>query len=143
MDAEKRALWRDMTVRLVLAARAEYLAAGASPLKHWDQIKDRMRAAASTSGSASEWTTSLLRGLGLGAPGNPLSLATDALVTSIEMDGADDAFLAFVEAEHGLVLARARLESERRAATWKEREAKRTKTDTATADLTTDESNPF
>lgn len=116
MDVEKRERWRKLTVDLVMAVRSEYLASGASALSHWDQLKDRMLASARTSQGASEWVTALCRRLSLAAPGKPLSSATESLVSDVESAGprGELEFLAFVEAEYGLVLARARLEGERR-----------------------------
>lgn len=129
MDVEKRERWRRLTVDLAMAVRSEYLASGASALSHWDQIKDRMLAAARTTQGASEWVTALCRRLSLAAPGKPLSGATEALVSDVESGGprGELEFLAFVEAEYGLILARARLEGERRRAeTLKKREEKET-----------------
>lgn len=114
MDAEQRALWRRLTVQLVLEVRAEYLAAHPkSQLTHWDQIKDRMLASARTSGSVSEWVTSLCRRLSLPASGKRLSSAIRDLST---VEPHDSDFLAWIESEYALVLALARGEAEQRRA---------------------------
>jgi hypothetical protein len=100
-------------VALLMELRRAYLAAGGSPLKHWDQITDRLRAAARTSATVPEWTTALMRSLQLGAPSRSLSSAIDALAVAVTEVGAA-AWLDLLEREHGYVMARARLEAERR-----------------------------
>lgn len=113
MNAEQRELWRKLTVLLVLEIRAEYLAAHPrSQLTHWDQIKDRIMASARTSGSVSEWITSLCRRLSLPASGKRLSSTIRDLAGAVEPHDGD--FLAWIEAEHTLVLALARGEAEQR-----------------------------
>lgn len=67
----------------------------------------------------------LCRSLGLGAPHRPLCSATDALVGAVEDEGGDSDFLSFVEQEYGLVLAKARLEGERRKQVSAERRAEK------------------
>jgi len=117
------------TVAVILAVRAQYLAAGASPLKHWDQIQDRVRAAAATSRDVATWTTSLARSLGLGAPDSNRSSATSRLARVVEEDATSDRWLDLVEEEHAYLMALARLEAERR-----QEERKRARSATLAAD---------
>ncbi len=72
----------DLTVQLILACRAEYLANGASPLKHWEQLQSRLRHAAATSSTVPEFVTAFADGLTLDAPH-----AERAKVT-VELEGA-------------------------------------------------------
>jgi hypothetical protein len=102
-----------LTREVLLEMRGMYLAAGASPLKHWDQIQDRMRAATRTSTTPSEWCSRLLRDLALGAPSSSLSRSMDALYIAVSEVKASE-WLDLVEREAGYVMAMARLEAERR-----------------------------
>lgn len=105
---------RQRTVAVLLDARAAYLAAGASPLKHWDQLADRMRAAARTSTTVAEWATSLRRGLQLGAGNSSSSKALVELADEVQALGAEHAWLDMLEREHAFLIALARLEAEDR-----------------------------
>lgn len=118
MDESKRELLRRRTVNVLLAVRSEYLNAGANPLKHWDQIQDRLRTAARTSVDAPGWITALSRSLGLSAPSRARCLATD-LLCGETADCASD-WLDMVESEHGYLMALAMLEADKKRA---EREA--------------------
>lgn len=112
VDEATMETWRVMTAMVLLDVRSAYLKAGASPLKHWDQILDRMRAAARTSGSVEEWHTSMCRSLQLGATSNSASSLLVELRTHV--GSARGAWLDMIEREHGLLMAMARLEAERR-----------------------------
>lgn len=101
-----------MTVLVLLDLRAAYLAAGASPLKHWDQILDRMRAATRTTSSVEEWHTAISRSLQLGSPSKAASSALLELVQTV--GPFRGAWLDLVERESGLLMAMCRLEAERR-----------------------------
>ncbi len=65
IDEQAKERLRTLTVEVLLCYRAAYLKAGASPLKHWDQLQDRMRSAARRSQTPEEWATALSRGLQL------------------------------------------------------------------------------
>lgn len=104
-------------VRLILAARAEYLAAGANALKHWDQIQDRLRAAARTSSAVGQFVTAFSRGLQLSAPGGARAAATERLAEAVE---EYPRWLELVEEEHAFLLAAARLRSDQRREEKKE-----------------------
>lgn len=98
-------------VSLILASRGEYLSAGANPLKHWDQIQDRLRASAQTSSDVQDFVTSFGRGLQLGAPGQARSNAIARL-----LDAASDVprWLDVVDEEHAFLMASARLKADLR-----------------------------
>ncbi|MGE0493310.1 MAG: hypothetical protein AB7S38_29145 [Vulcanimicrobiota bacterium] len=97
------------TVDLILAVRREYLAGGANPLKHWDQLQDRIRVAARTSTSVAEWVTTLSRSLGLAAPSNSRSLAISKLAETVGHVCTPDEWLDLVEREHSYLIAMGRL----------------------------------
>jgi hypothetical protein len=116
---------RNLLVDLVLALRAQYLAGGASPLKHWSQITERMRAAAAVTSGPREWCTELMRKLGVVAPSRETCSAVDELVTAVELKGQGigrRAFLALVDREWGYLIAEARARADERKA---ERAAKK------------------
>lgn len=123
LEPEERERLVELTVAVVLDLRAQYLRSGvANPLRHWDQIQSRMRAAARQSASPSEWATALLRRLQVGAPSSRLSASLRRLC-----DGVSDSrsWLDLIEREHGYILARARLGAEQRAEMSAERERER------------------
>jgi hypothetical protein len=100
------------TVDVVMEARRMALANGASPLKLWDQITSRLRAAARTTDRPEEWATKFMRDLQLSAPSKDLSSAVQSLTETVGAKAG--AWLDLLEREHGYVIARARLEAERR-----------------------------
>ena len=105
---------RERTIDALLAIRREYLSSGqANPLKHWDQLQDRMRAAARTTSSAEEWTTAVMRGLQLSAPSKSSSGSLGALVAAVRKHGASP-WLEIVEREHGYLIASARLQADKK-----------------------------
>lgn len=103
----------DLTTDLVLCLRAQYLAGGASALKHWDQLAERLRAATRTSSTAEAWATRLCRDLLVAVPSAQTSAAMEALVLATRRHGAV-AWLALVEREWAYVMARARRLAEER-----------------------------
>ena len=103
---------RNLTVLVLLDLRAAYLAAGASPLRHWDQLLDRLRAAARTSAGVEEWHSAMCRSLQLPAPSSSACSALDELVMTVGPLRSE--WLDLLEREHGYLLAKSRLEAERR-----------------------------
>lgn len=103
---------REETVSLIMAMRSEYLQAGASPLKHWDQLQDRMRAAARQSANVPQFVTSMSRSLSLGAPSNDRSLVIDSLTILVGEESSK--WLDLVEEEHSYLMALCRLEAQQR-----------------------------
>lgn len=122
IDETKRRVLEDLVVEWLLATRAEYLASPqANVLKHWDQLQDRIRAAARTTASPEEWLTAVRKGLRLSAPSPASSRCSAALASEVQDETTARAFLALIEARHAYLLARARLAAEERKAV---REAK-------------------
>jgi hypothetical protein len=111
-ERNKRAL-EDLAVAWVLALRREYLQSPqCNVMKHWDQIQDRMRLAARTSGSADEWVTAVRRSLRLSAPSVDSSRCSDALVSEARDHAGGVEFLELIEARHAYLMARARVAAE-------------------------------
>lgn len=113
------------TVSVVLAARQQYLAAGANPLKHWDQIETAMRRASASSVTLAQWITRFSRRLLIAAPSKLLSSAIAELRAAVA-DGRG--WIRGVEEEAPFLIASARVEAERIADEKKlERELERAK----------------
>jgi hypothetical protein len=117
-DEQRADVVRDAAVALLMEARAEYLANGANPLKHWDQLQDRLAAAMRTSGSAEQLVSTLRRGLNLSAPSSSFSNAATVLVGAMDADPM--LWIGLLESELGYLMARARVEAERRKAAREE-----------------------
>lgn len=100
---------RQHTVAVVLGMRAEFLSAGANPLKHWDQILDRMRAATRMSTSVQEWTTAVARGLQLGSGSSLRNTDQIKLAETVEANGGARFWLDMLEREYGYIIALARV----------------------------------
>jgi len=136
---------RDAMVALLLALRWEYLGAGASPLRHWDQLQDRVRAAARMACDVPTWVTAVSRGLQLGAPSPERAAATERVAQAVGERAA--AWLDAIEAEHGYLMALARLRVQERSVEAKAaREAKAAKRDakkTAATETAADEPSLF
>lgn len=113
MDAQRREELASASVAVLMALRAQYLAEGANPLRHWDQLQDRMRVATRTSDSPEQWVTTLARELRLSrAPSSELSTLVVKLADVVRANVAE--WLEWLESEYGWVMAKMRLESERR-----------------------------
>lgn len=116
----------EATVATLDQVRSAYLGTpGANPLRHWDQLQDRVRMAARTSTSVSEWVTSLSRSLQLPAPDSWLSRSIGELTTEVEGRGAVREWLDLVEREYAHMMALVRLRSEQRAEARKAKETTR------------------
>lgn len=117
LDEQAKEKLRTQTVEVLLDLRAAYLATpGCSPLKHWDQLQDRMRAAARTCASPEEWTTKMARDLQLASPSLGSSRSLLALVHEVTERGCRREWLDLIEREHGYLMALARLSAEQRRA---------------------------
>jgi len=112
LDDDTREALLVATVDVVMETRRLALMGGANPLKLWDQITSRLRAAARTTDRPSEWATKFMRDLQLSAPSKELSSAIEALATTVGKQAG--AWLDLLDREYGYVVARARLEAERR-----------------------------
>ena len=120
-DAWRRVM-TTLTVNLVLAVRAQYLAGGANAIDHWDQLATRMRVATRTTVSPEQWVSTLLRRLKINTPSVDTSRAADALAeacarTTAEGRGSGGVlWLNHVDAEFAFILARCRVIAEERKA---------------------------
>lgn len=113
-DAQLEKL-RTKTVDLLLDLRAEYLAMPqANALKHWDLLKTRLLRAVQCAMSVDEWETMMRRSLQLGCPSKNSSRSLLDLSGTARELGASRVWLELVEREWGLLLAMARLASEKR-----------------------------
>lgn len=100
------------TVDVVMECRRMALMNGANPLKLWDQLTSRLRASARTTDRPEAWSSKFMRDLQLNAPSKELSLAIQSLAQTVGANAA--AWLDLLDREFGYVIARARLEAERR-----------------------------
>lgn len=108
----------DLTVDVVLAARAQYLAGGANAIKHWPQIADRVRAAARTTEGPEAWCSKLLGDLKVQAPTKATAGAVLELAQFVRKGGERGAraWLELVQDEVMFIIAQAQLQAEERAA---------------------------
>lgn len=115
LDEAAKEKLRTLTVEVLLDVRAAYLKTpGCSVLKHWDQLQDRMRAAARTSASPEEWATALCRTLQLGAPSPANCRSLVDLVHEVTERQCRREWLDIVEREYGYLMALARKSAEAR-----------------------------
>jgi hypothetical protein len=120
LDETTKEKLRTLTVEVLLVMRAAYLAAGANPIKHWEQLQDRARSAARRSQSPEEWATALARGLQLPALSSSGSRALVDLVAAVAERGCAVEWLDLIEREYGLLMAMTRLCAEERKAAREE-----------------------
>lgn len=110
LDEAKREALVAATVAFLAQVRATYLRTpGASPLKHWDVLQERVRMAGRTSSNVREWSTTLARVLRLPAPGSSLSVSLSALEDAVRAAGGDAPWLEMLDREYAYVLAELRL----------------------------------
>lgn len=115
LDEKVKEKLRTLTVELLLELRVAYLGSpGANALKHWDQLQERMRAAARTTASPEEWATKMRRDLNLSAPSSLGSKVFVELVHEVTERNARRDWLDMVEREHGYLIALSRLSAEKR-----------------------------
>lgn len=128
LDEKQKEQLRTLTVEMLLELRRAYLATpGCNPLKHWDQLQNRMLSAARRSASPDEWATLMQRGLQLPALSKSGCRALIDLGGTVRELGAAADWLALIERELGLVMAMTRLAAEKR----------REQYDTETGEVTT------
>lgn len=108
--AKERA--RELVIDLLLDVKSAYIRAGANPVKHIEQIQDRMRAAARQCSSVEEWWTTISRKLGLGAPSSSASSTVAELAGHARDTLGQGAFLDLIEREHGYLIAEMRVAHE-------------------------------
>lgn len=115
MDEQAMELLRSLTVEAMLELRASYLRTpGCNVLKHWDQLTDRLRAAARSSASPEEWVTTMMRTLQLGAPREGSASRYRDLADFVRERDAASAWLDLLEREYGYIMAVARGVAEQR-----------------------------
>jgi hypothetical protein len=117
-DEQRADAVRDAAVEMLLELRAEYLANGANAMKHWDQLHDRTLMALRTSANGEQLTSALRRGLNLSASSSRCSNAIDRFVRVLDADPM--LWLGMMESEIGYLMARTRVEAERRKAAREE-----------------------
>lgn len=103
-----------LTVDLLLDLRAQYLAGGANPLKHWDQLSTRLRSAARRASGVEDWHTMMCRSLQLESPSKNNCHSLIGLVREIDTPKKSQVWLDMLEQRWGLVIATARLTAEQR-----------------------------
>jgi hypothetical protein len=123
LNDERAERLRTKTVELLLEVRRAYLAIGANPIKHWDQIQSRMLSAARRSTTVDEWVSSLCRGLGLPALNSLASSAVVSLSAEVREADVSREWLDLMQREYGLLMAMTRLAADeaRRAAEERKR----------------------
>ena len=114
-DSQKEAL-RGKTCAVLLEIRSAYLRGGGNPLKHWDQMRDRLRVAVRQSSTVEQLITSYSRNLHLAAPSSSLSSATLSLVAEVEAMNCDAQFLQLIEDEEVFLFATIRADADDRRA---------------------------
>lgn len=115
MDGQEQVeLFRQRTMDVILALRAQYLAMGGNSLTHWDQIAARATGALRTTTTAAQWTSEVLRRLRIVAPSSSLSLAMVALEADVDGRGLSATWRLVMRRELPVVIAEARLEAEAR-----------------------------
>lgn len=118
LNEEEKEKLRTRTVEFLLCLRAQYLAGGANALRHYDQIQNRMLAAARQSATAEEWTTAMMRGLQLPAPNSSTCSAILDLSNAVRDVGEQgcEEWFGLLEREYGLLMALVRKCAEERKA---------------------------
>ena len=111
---QQREAVRDAAVSLMMETRSEFLASGANPMSHWDQLHDRLLVAMRSSETVETLVTAWRRGLRLGSPSLGCATAAQQLAETADADAQE--MIEMLESELGLIMARARLEAERRKA---------------------------
>ena len=112
-EPQKEAL-RSKLCAVLLEMRSAYLRAGANPLKHWDQMRDRLRAAVRQTATVKELLTSLGRRLKIDAPSSALSSKIEALDAEAMALHCQAQFLQLIEDEELYLFARIRAEADDR-----------------------------
>ena len=112
MDDQRLEAMRGATVDLILSLRAQYLANGASPLKHWDQISERIQASIRQTSTVDQWCSLMMRQLQLQSPSLNSASSIAALRSTVGVHVL--AWQRMVANETGALMADARLLAEQR-----------------------------
>ena len=115
LSKEDKSRLEDLTVALMLSIRSEFLASGAKALTHWEQLHTRMKRASLTTSSMQRCITKIYEGLRLGAPRSSTCSDIGRLSAAIaEIERGESAWMAMLRTEHAYLIARCRVEAERR-----------------------------
>jgi hypothetical protein len=90
MEATKKQNLKELTINLLLALRADLLAAGANALSHWEQLQTRLERACKTADTIDVWFSVLTRSLAIPTPSRSSVGAFNLLsaqTTALECDG--------------------------------------------------------
>lgn len=96
---------------LILELRRQYLAQGANPMSHWEQIGTRLASAERRSHDPRSWLSLMMRSLQISAPSASLALAGDAVFK--QFDQRLPAWRRLLQ-KPGLLMTLARVEAQRR-----------------------------
>lgn len=117
LDETKKERLRTLTVEFLLDLYRQALQNGWNALDLWDQVTNRMRAAARTSAGPDEWTSAMMRSLKISSPSKDSSTSLLDLTSCVREWGCASAWLDLIDREFGLLTAMARkVNEERRAA---------------------------
>lgn len=115
LDEETKERLRNLTVEVLLEIRSAHLRTGtANVLRHWDQMQDRLRAAARTSVSVESFSTELARSMRVSAPSVSHANAVRALADDVRDRGCQREWLDLIEEEWGYLMAQTRCVAETR-----------------------------
>lgn len=103
-------------VEMLLEIRSDYLheVGGRPAMDYWEQLQNRMRSAARTTQTASEWVTLVARRMRIPSLGKRACQALVELVRLCDESDAHIDALDMVERDSGLLVALARLTVEQR-----------------------------
>ena len=117
LKEEQKERLRTLTVEFLLDMHRQALQNGWNPLDLWDQVTNRMRAAARTSAGPDEWTSAMMLSLKITSPSKDSSTSLLDLSACVRELDCARAWLDLIDREFGLLTAMARkVNEERRAA---------------------------
>lgn len=116
MDPEKRKNLKLLTVELLLAIRADLLAAGANPMSHWEQLQTRLERACKTADTLDAWFSVLCRSLSIPTASRNSVSAFSLLTTQVEAWACEGEWIAEMQRTIPALVAQTRLRAEDRKA---------------------------
>lgn len=116
LDENQKKQLETLAVEMVLELRSEYLASvnGRPSMSYWEQLQNRMRSAARSTTTASEWVTQVMRRMQIASLRKSASRSLVELVRFCDEHDAHLDFLAMVERDNALLIALAQLIAEER-----------------------------
>lgn len=123
-DGQRKQL-ETLLVEMIIGFRAQFLRnhKGRPPLNYWEQIQNRVRSAARTTTTVSEWASAMQRGLQIEALDSWASRALVDLVAFCDEQDAHLECLDLLDRDHAMVLALVRVECEKRRDALREKVA--------------------